>query len=144
MEYEKYTQKNADKDGIEYAISKYSTKCIDNGKVIGSVVFINNRIVIDNDYIKSVNDKEAELYYNNINKSRSILLHKMSFSKSHRYSGKLEDFFDFVVNHILPKDILIWCNTSINDYSLIEQIGGFVEPLYPFSNKTIRLFSINS
>jgi len=143
MKYERYTQKDADKDGIEYAISEYSTKCIDNGKIIGIVVFTNNEIVINNDYIKSVNNKEAELYYCNINKAKSILLRKISFSKSHRYSGKLEDFFDFVANHILPKDILVWCNTSINDYSLIKQIGGFVEPLYPFPNKTIRLFSID-
>lgn len=65
MKYERYTQKDADKDGIEYAISEYSTKCIDNGKIIGIVVFTNNEIVINNDYIKSVNNKEAELYYCN-------------------------------------------------------------------------------
>ena len=143
MEYLDYTQEDANNDGIGYIISKFSKKIIDNGETIGAIIFQDNELKIDSAYIQSSDNKEAQLYYKNLNKAKSILLRKITFKEEYRYSGKLEDLFDYITSEIIPTDYVIWCFNvyPLRDY--ITQIGGFNPPLHRLLNENILLFSID-
>ena len=143
MEYFDYTQEDANNDGIEYIISKFSKKIVDNGETIGAIIFQDNELKIANTDIQSSDNKEVQSYYKNLNKAKSILLRKIIFKEEHRYSGKLEDSFDYITSEIIPTDYVIWC---LNVYPLrdyITQIGGFNPPLHKLPNENILLFSID-
>lgn len=145
MDYIKYTQEDADNDGIGYAISCYSTKLVDENKVKGIIVFQDVPLNIDDAIIAQCTDKEAKRYYKNLKMAKSIYLRKLIF-KGDRYSGELEDFFDYVTTRVVPHNFIIWCNLQLdinNFVSYITQIGGFHEPLYHLPNKNIRIFSID-
>lgn len=143
MEYLDYTQEDANNDGIRYIISKYSMKVVDNGEIIGSIVFTNDELNISNSYIRSAENEDAKNYYKNLNKANSILLRKITFKEEYRYSGKLEDSFDHITSEIIPTNYVIWCydNYPLRDY--ITQIGGFNSPLHKLPNENILLFSVD-
>ena len=143
MEYLDYTQEDANNDGIGYTISKFSKKIVDNGETIGAVIFQDNELRIDDAYIQSSDNKEAQLYYKNLNKAKSILLRKITFEEKYRYSGELEDLFDYITLKIIPTDYVVWCSNvhPLRDY--ITQIGGFNPPLHKLPNENILLFSID-
>ncbi len=141
-DYQQYTQKDAETDGISYTVSVFSTKRCDGDKVIGKIIFEDKPLNIPTTNGEPQND--AERYYRSLNSANSYYLRKITFSDKDRYSGKLEDFFDHVTKNVLPENHLIWCVPSVCDKDgLIEQLGGFVLPLHPLPNKAIRLFSLN-
>ena len=145
MEYSNYTQEEAAIDGIGFVVSKYSTKLVDNGKVVGTIVFEDTPLTIDKAFIEECANEDAKTYYKNLNNAKSIHLRKLTFNGD-RHSGKLEDFFDYVTTKIVPHDFIIWCTLQLKlgDFeSYITQIGGFNKPLHDIPNKYIRIFSID-
>lgn len=144
MEYSNYTQEEASIDGIGFVVSKYSTKLVDDGKVIGTIVFEDKPLNINSAFIEECVDEQAKRYYKNLNNAKSIYLRKLTFNGDWK-NGKLEDFFDYVTAMIVPHDFLIWCTLQLSEEfkTYIEHIGGFVEPLYDIPNKYIRIFSID-
>ena len=142
MEYLNYSQEEAAIDGIGFAVSKYSTKLVDNGKIVGTIVFEDCPLVIDRTFIEECFDENAKRYYNNLNKAKSIYLRKLKFNGDWK-NGKLEDFFDYVTAMIVPHDFLIWCTLQLSEElkTYVEHIGVFHEPLYDIPNKYIRIYS---
>jgi hypothetical protein len=141
-EYQQYTQKDAETDGISYTVSVFSTKLCDGDKVIGKIIFEDKPLNIPVRNGEPQND--AERYYHSLNSANSFYLRKITFLDKYRYSGMLEGFFAYVTESVLPPIHLIWCVPSVCDKDgLIEQLGGLNMPLYPLPNKAIRLFSIN-
>ena len=142
LEYFQYTKEDAETDGISYSVSRFSQKMCDGEEVIGRIIFEDKPIRIPIDP-KETNENKVE-YYQSLNRANSLYLRKITFSEELRYTGKLEDFFDFVTTEILPKNHLIWCVPIVCDtQGLLGQIRGFVEPLFPLPNKAIRLYSVN-
>ena len=145
MDYINYTQADANNDGIEYAISKYSQKVVDhNDQMIGAIIFQDNDLKVEDSYIFESDNEEAKLFYENLNKANSIQLRKIIFDENHRYSGELENLFDHITTNIIPTDYVIWCNPILDLKSYLKQIGGFNPPLFDIPNKNILLFSIDS
>ena len=101
MEYSNYTQEEAVNDGIGFAVSKYSTKLVDNGKIIGTIVFEDSPLKIDNVFIEECVAEDAKRYYKNLNNAKSIYLRKLTFNGD-RYSGKLEDFSTMLRQKLFP------------------------------------------
>lgn len=142
MEYLDYTQEDADNDGIEFIISKFSKKVVDNGKTIGAIIFQDNELRINSAYIQNSDNRESQSYYENLNNAQSVCLRKIIFND--RYNGELENLFDYITSNIIPTDYVIWCYDAFPLRNYIEQIGGFNPPLYELPNKKILLFSINA
>ena len=142
VEYKDYTQEDATKDGIGYVVSRLSKKVLLNGNVIGKIIIEDNSLRISKAFIDSIKDKDAKTYYQNLNITNSFYLRKIWFDKTFLYSGKLENFFDYTMNN-MPTWSLLWCVPNICGKSFIEQLGGFVPPLYPIPNDKIRLFSLD-
>lgn len=143
MEYLDYTQEDANQDGIEYAISKYSKKILKDGLVIGRIVFQDEQLHIDETYIENANNEEKKTYYLNLKKVNSIRLRKISFLKEYRFSGEIENLFDYIATKIIPTDFVIWCYEVFPLRSYVKQIGGFNSPLYKLPNKKVLLFSVD-
>ena len=142
MEYNQYTQEDAAKNGIGFTVSRYSMKLVDYNKMIGAIIFEDEKLKISEDFIKSIEDINARLYYDAAKYWNSIYLRKIIFSEERLYSGELEDLFDHTVNQ-LPFDHLIWCVPSLCGEKYIQQLGGFVIPRYPLPNTSIRFFALN-
>lgn len=139
--YLDYTQEDANQDGIGYKFSQLSKKLLFNDIVIGKIIIENNSLKLSKVFIDSIKDNEAKTYYTNLNKTSSFYLRKIWFENRFLNSGKLEDFFDYTMTD-MPIDSLLWCIPTICGKRIIEQLGGFVEPLYPIPNEKIRLFSL--
>lgn len=143
MEYAKYTKEDAANDGIGYNISSYSTKLLENNEIVGSIVFEDTPLKIDDSIIEKHDSDEAKTYFRNINKNNSVLLRKITFQKD-RYSGQLEDFFDYVTTKVVPANFIIWCTPTIWDLNgFVNQIGGFYPPKHELPNKNILIFPID-
>ena len=142
MEYSRYTQEEAAVDGIGFAVSKYSTKLVDNGRIVGTIVFEDRPLKIDEKFIEECVDEETKRYYNNLNKAKSIYLRKLTFNGDWRDS-KLLDFFDYVTATIVPHDFLIWCTLQLSKKFkvYVEQTRIFHKPLHDIPNKHIRIYS---
>lgn len=143
MEYLDYTQEDATKDGIEYTVSMYSKKIVDESRTVGAIIFQDKKLNLIPSFINNSKNEEARCYYESLNNANSLLLRRIYFSKDKRYSGELETLFDYITSEIIPHDFIIWCNDNspLKDY--IKQIGGFNKPLHEIPNKSILLFSIN-
>ena len=108
MEYLDYTQEDAYQNGIEYAISKYSKKAVKDGVVIGTIVFQDEQLHIDNVNIQNTDNDDTKTYYMNLKKANSIRLRKISFLKEYLYSGEVENLFDYITSKVIPTDFIIW------------------------------------
>jgi len=143
MEYLDYTQADANNDGIEYTISKYSKKAVKDGITIGTIVFQDEQLHIDNVYIQNVDNEDAKRYYLNMNKANSIRLRKISFLKEYQFSGEIENLFDFISSKVIPTNYVIWCYKAFPLRNYVKQIGGFNPPLYKLPNEKVLLFSVD-
>lgn len=141
IEYSDYSQEDATLDGITYTISSLSKKALFNGTVIGKIIIEDKSLELSSAFIDSTNDNEIKSYYKNLVKTKSYYLRKICFNNKFRFSGKLEDFFDYTMAQ-MPIDSLLWCVPSVCGEDIIQQLSGFVTPLYPIPNKLIRLFSL--
>lgn len=71
------------------------------------------------------------------------LIRKICFQEDYRYSGNLENMFDFLID-VLPQDCDLWCNIYWDRKTkYIEQIGGFAEIHNDIcKNDNIRIYSV--
>lgn len=143
MEYLDYTQEDAYQNGIEYAISKYSKKAVKDGVVIGTIVFQDEQLHIDNVNIQNTDNDDTKTYYMNLKKANSIRLRKISFLKEYLYSGEVENLFDYITSKVIPTDFIIWCYKVFPLRNYVKQIGGFNPPLYKLPNEKVLLFSVD-
>ena len=142
MEFKRYSQEDAFKDGIGYTVSEYSTKLIIDNQVIGFVIFEDKRLLVNDEFINSCKNEDANMYYQSINKANSVYLRKISILNDYAQIGAFEQLFNYVTIKVLPRDFLIWCYPIVCGKRYLEQIGGFFEPLYPLPNKNIRIYSM--
>ncbi len=144
MEFQDFTQEDANMFGIGYAVSKYSKKVINENDIIGFIIFQDIQIHISNNFIEKCNNEDARQYYKNLQKANSICLRTIKFRNEYRYRGIVEDLFDHITNTVIPTDYIIWCYTRCLSISYIKQIGGFNPPIYLLPQQNILLFSIDS
>ena len=63
MEYLDYTQEDATKDGIEYTVSMYSKKIVDESRTVGAIIFQDKKLNLIPSFINNSKNEEARCYY---------------------------------------------------------------------------------
>ena len=119
--------------------SQYSIKAILDGKIVGFIVF--DERPLDIKVCKGDSEKIIK-YKEMLNSHPSVYLRSIRFDKELRYTGMLEDMFDYAVRR-LPPFALVWCYPNVWDVNnYIMQIGGFAPPMYNLHRRFL-LYSLN-
>ncbi|MBR3451562.1 MAG: hypothetical protein IKH25_01650 [Muribaculaceae bacterium] len=143
MDYIQYTQQDADKDGISFAVSQYSQKLCNGDEIIGKIIFEDKPLIISKDYLDSIDNKNAVEYFEDINRTKSLYLRKIEFNECQfMYTNLLKKFFDHLVKTDLPERTLIWCEPIVWDRrGYIKHLNVFKKPEFPLKNQNILIFS---
>ena len=125
VKYERLTLEDLFQLGMSFpCLSQYSVKAVLNGEIIGLIALEDKPLsvrIYQSDSKPLIDYKEA------INRTKSYYLRKIMFKADYRYSGELENLFDYAISKT-PKQSFIWCHPFWDVEKYIEQIGGFTEP----------------
>lgn len=136
VKYAKLTLRDLQLYGLSFArLSQYSIKAIFNGEIIGFIALEDIPLSIR---IYQSDSKSLIKYKEAINRANSYYMRKIMFMPKYRYSGVLENMFDYMVSKT-PKQSFIWCHSFWDVEKYITQIGGFVKPRKDI-NRNILLY----
>ena len=125
VKYERLTSKDIRKYGMTFpCLSQYSIKAVLNGEIIGLVALEDKPLSLR---IYRTDSKPLAEYKTAINRINSYYLRKIMFMPKYRYSGELENMFDYMVSKT-PKKSFIWGYSFWDTEGYFEQLGCFSEP----------------